>query len=176
MKSHRLIIFAILMVLFGIALSAFTLFYLVRNQENVSLRLDSFKDEISQIVPIQGENATDEQVAQAVYEYCQENGCIGPQGSIGPTGPEGDTGPRGFQGQDGLSIQGPTGVQGEQGPVGPEGPQGEQGPSGRKVERRCVVLDQTTRRIEWRLQGDEDWQVEYYLSPGQRCPEEVENG
>lgn len=175
MKSHKLLIVAFIMLLAGMLISGLTLFYLVQNKDNISFRLQSFEDKISHLNPINGKNATDEQVKKAVEDYCEwHNNCSGLQGDVGPIGPQGPIGAQGIMGS--MGLQGPQGLTGEQGPkgdTGETGPQGEPGENGPESERRCVVVDQTTRRIEWRNVGYDVWQIEYYLSVGQKCPQEV---
>ena len=91
-----------------------------------------------------GGAVTDEQIAQAVAQYLEENpvaegpaGPAGPQGETGPAGPagpqgeRGETGPVGPAGPQGeTGEQGPQGERGETGPAGPAGPQGETGEQG----------------------------------------------
>lgn len=66
---------------------------------------------------------TDEQVAQAVEKYLEENpvppGEPGPEGPQGPVGPQGDPGPQGPQGE-----KGETGEKGDPGPAGQPGENG----------------------------------------------------
>lgn len=177
MKHNKLLtIIAFILLLIGVLTSVFTFAYLIQNQENVSLRLDSFQNDISKINPLDGKDASDEQVREAVKQYCLEhNNCIGNSGNTGPQGPIGQMG---LQGALGLTGErGPPGAQGPQGTQGPEGSQGiqgEPGANGREIEKQCVVVNSTKRRIEWRLVGDNFWQVEYFLSPGQLCPQEVQ--
>jgi hypothetical protein len=158
MKSKASIILAILVFL-GMAISAYTLYYMINNQENISLRLDQGLNDIFKQKPLDGKNATNEQIAMAVADYCTRNNyCTGSQG------PEGKTivGPRGDQGETGTGV------------TGPKGEQGDMGPQGRSLEERCVVVNSTKRRIEQKYTDSETWQVKYYLSPGQLCPEEVQ--
>lgn len=177
MKHNKLLtIIAFILLLIGVLTSVFTFAYLIQNQENVSLRLDSFQNDISKINPLDGKDASDEQVREAIKQYCEErNNCIGSSGDTGPQGLIGQTGLQGLLGSRGeRGPPGSQGPQGSQGPEGIQGPQGEPGANGREIEKQCVVVSPTKRRIEWRLTGDGGWQVEYFLSPGQLCPQEVQ--
>ena len=179
MKSGRLLIVAIVFMVLGFIISGFTLIFLIYKQDDASWRLQGFEQKISSINPINGKDATDEQVQNALTLYCSfRNNCTGPQGPLGPQGQTGETGQPGNRGLQGaMGLQGPIGQpgpQGEKGDTGATGPQGEPGADGREMERRCVVVDPSTRRIEFRYVGDDTWQIEYYLSPGQLCPSEVE--
>lgn len=97
-----------------------------------------------------GANASNDQVAQAVRDYCTTSGkChgapgkdgtpgdpgkVGARGPIGPAGPQGQTGAKGDDGARGAAgAQGPKGddgAPGAAGPAGPPGPQGDPGPAG----------------------------------------------
>ena len=127
-------------MIIGLILSGVTLFLLITNQENISLKLQDFQNHISSLSPLNGKNATDEQVYKAVEEYCfYHNDCAGIRGD---TGLRGQQGPIGMQGDEGdLGLRGPQGEQGPIGQTGPQGLQGEQGTpgaDGRETERRCI--------------------------------------
>ena len=166
-------------IVLAIAMSLFALYITVHSQKTVSSSLKNFQQTILGIKPINGKDVTVEQIAEAVSNYCnQQNHCEGLQGrngiSIqGPVGPQGPKGIEGIMGAAGLSIVGPKGETGATGPVGADGQTGEAGANGRTLEQRCLVVDQNTRRIEQKYTDDESWSPLYYLSPNQRCPEEV---
>lgn len=70
-----------------------------------------------------GPGPTDQQVADAVAEYCAANG-----GCVGATGPAGPAGVQGVAGNDGKAgapgADGATGATGPAGPAGPTCPEG----------------------------------------------------
>ena len=170
MKYKTLIVLALLMMVIGIAVSSYTLWYFIKNKDTLSLNLEQKIGQISSVKPINGKDASDEQVYFAIVRYCQQNDCTGARGFVGPLGPQGP------MGLPGVSVVGPKGDMGVTGPQGPVGPQGIEGPQGvtRTLEQRCVVIN-NKRRIEQKYTDSEAWEVLYYLSPGQRCPEEVKD-
>lgn len=76
-----------------------------------------------------GQNATNDQVAGAVQDYCAAHGgCIGAPGQTGAAGPAGKDGQSGADGANGaVGPPGPPGADGAQGPAGPAGPAGSDG-------------------------------------------------
>lgn len=161
-----------IVMLLSIVMSLIMIWFLITTDKSVALKLENFEKTVSNIKPINGKDVTLEQVAEAVGRYCeQRNNCSGLHGENGQSiqGPPGAMGPMGLEGIPGMSIQG---SQGETGPEGPQGPPGVAGTNGRTLEQRCVVVDSKTRRIEQKYTDAEDWDVLYYLSKGQTCPEE----
>lgn len=161
----------------SILTSLFMIWFLFSSDKAVSLKLEDFKQTISNIKPINGKDVTVEQVAEAVVNYCeQRNHCAGLNGDDGQsiqgsTGPKGDTGIQGIPGISIVGPQGSVGATGAQGEQGIQGVQGDTGASGRTLEQRCVV-GEDDRRIEQKYTDGEDWEVLYYLAKGQRCPQE----
>ena len=172
MKNKLQLAITILMVI-GLAIGIFALAYLIKNQDNLSLKVDTFESTLSKLNPINGKDATDEQILNGIALYCkQHNDC---------TGKDGKSPIKGIDYNDGMSIKGDKGdsIKGDKGDSikGDAGADstvpGSAGTPGPGTERRCVVVSPSSRRIEWRNEGDDGWQLEYYLSPGQLCPQEV---
>lgn len=172
LTQDKLFIVAMVMMLIGIFISTGTLWYVVKNKDTISESIqNSVLAELAKYkLPTEDLSEKDARLLIAVAKYCEShNGCKGKTGdSI--VGPKGNTGPAGKKGLDGKD--GSDGLQGLIGLPGPQGMSGENGTNGadgRPVERRCNV-----NRMEWRIQGDESWQVEFKLAEGQSCA--VEGG
>lgn len=177
MRQSKLLTAVIAMMLIGIVISAFTLWYVIDNrgvltadfQKKIQEELKRYKfpEEEKQALSL-----NEAQVYIQVAKYCESHGnCRGRDGvpgrSIqGPVGPIGASGAQGLSGINGASVQGVPGVRGKDGEIGPQGPSGQ---DGRDIERRCNT---NVSRMEWRLVGDENWKIEYSLAPGQTCGEE----
>lgn len=173
-KREKLFAVAVILMIVGILLSAFTLWYTIINRDNltkvvdksIASRLADFK--VPQQV-IQEATVDEAKILLAVARYCSgRDVCAGRDGKT-------VMGPVGLQGPSGISIQGPVGPEGPQGPIGPqgdEGPIGPQGPAGTDApitEERC---NSETNTIERRRPPDENWQPYYKLAPGQTCAQE----
>lgn len=173
-----------IVMLMSIATSAFMIWFLVTTDKSVALKLDTFEQTLSNIKPVNGKDVTLDQVAEAVGKYCeQRDNCSGlhgldskipgPAGSPstvpGPIGGNGYTPIKGIDYFDGIT---PPCYFTESQCVGNTGNEGQTGPAGRTLEQRCVVIDPNTRRIEQKYTDAEDWDVLYYLSTGQTCPQE----
>lgn len=172
MKKQRLLTsLALILAILILFLTGYTLLYIITNTQQVEERL---RRQIS--LDIAGIKVPASVEGEAGEDGISIKGDKGDTGATGPQGPQGPIGPHGEQGDFGSQgFQGPQGPPGEPGSVGPPGPQGEAGPPGRTTEQRCVVVDVNTRRIEQKYTDSETWEVLYYLSPGQRCPEEPQN-
>lgn len=167
---------AILVMVFSICFSGFLLWYLVINRDNITLQLqNSLRNELAKYNLDSQEplNVDEAKLAIAVAKYCEtRNYC---KGKDGYNGSKGDQGIGGLQGLQGIAgALGLTGPRGEQGEIGPAGPEGQPGSVGRTIEERCRVIDSDRRRIESKYIDVENWDIKYYLSPGQLCPEEVQ--
>lgn len=82
-----------------------------------------------------GPGPTEEQVAEAVAEFCSEGACDGPAGEPGPAGPVGHAGDTGAQGEPGATGDaGPAGPAGDTGPAGADGAPGADGVDGQDGE------------------------------------------
>lgn len=183
MKQRRLTLLLIILLMIGIAVSLIALWYGLKNKADFNEFNNEFKQlrqELEQYNYPDNDKAdvsvNEAEIFVAVGKYCEtRDECRGLQGYSGQS-------IQGPQGPPGISIQGPQGIQGEIGPIGPQGVQGEQGPQGdqgipgRTLEERCTVTQDTKRRIEQKYTDAELWEVKYYLSPGQLCPQEVDNG
>lgn len=154
--SRAVLLLALLILL----MTSFLVYYMLANQEKVEMRLrDQVNSEVAKNKPADGQDG------ESIVGPQGERGYVGPQGVPGP---QGSNGPQGFNG---VSIQGPQGPQGQSGPQGIQGEQGVPGQDGREIERRCNAKK---KRIEWRYNGDEFWQVEFILPEGAKCPGESE--
>lgn len=144
MKQKKLTLLAIALALALLFLTAYTLFYIVRNRGGIESRLREQLDR--QIANIQ--------LPPGQAGLKGEKGEQGPQGIQGYPGPKGDKGDQGNIGNTGASIQGPPGATGATGPQGPQGEQGEPGQNGREVEFRCNPANDN---YEYRYVGDDGW-------------------
>jgi hypothetical protein len=177
-KVDPLLALLVLMMVVGIGLSIFTFWYTYKNKESLTTSLQaSIREEIKRYnvnAPADLSKLTidESKIYLAVVQYCSVNDCTGKDGKT-------ISGPQGPQGIPGLSIIGERGFQGEQGPQGApggkgdKGDTGEQGPSGRYIEEQCTVRGER-RFIEQKYNDSEAWSLKYYLSPGQLCPQEVQ--
>ncbi len=166
MKKQRFLTgFALVLATLILFLTGYTLLYLITNSKDVEDRLrKQIQVEIAGI-----------QVPLSITPKDGKDGdsIIGPRGEMGANGLQGIQGVQGPQGIQGIQGEGTSG---QDGSPGAQGIRGEPGVSGRTLEQRCTVVDKTTRRIEQKYTDVDQWEVLYYLSPGQRCPQEVENG
>lgn len=172
-RQNRLVAIAIVMMVVGLALSAFTLWYMVVNQKTFEAKLQqNLNNELAKYnLPDAKDITADEaQLYLAVAKFCEaNNNCQGPKGDVGASGVQGIEGLQGLVGATGL-----TGSNGLTPPCyftesqcqGRDGEQGASGTPARNIERRC---NPEQKRVEWRLEGDTAWSVEYYLSPLQTC-------
>jgi hypothetical protein len=166
MKKQRLLTgIALVLAILILFLTGYTLLYIITNSKNVEDRLRrQIQVEIAGI-----------QIPLSVTPKDGKDG----ESIIGSKGDRGETGAQGLQGTQGIQgVEGPQGIQGapgENGIQGETGPQGAPGVSGRTLEQRCTINGET-RRIEQKYTDAEQWEVLYYLSPGQKCAQEVENG
>lgn len=178
-KSNRLTLIALIMMAIGVVVSGFTLWYVVTNREAFQAEIQkSLQQELAKYnlqVP-QNMTVDEAKVYLAVVKYCENTGnCIGRTGANGSNGANGTNGNNGytpvkgvdyFDGKDGVT---PPCMLTEAQCQGADGSNGTNGENGREVERRCNADRQ---RMEWRLVGDPNWQVEFKLAPGQSCVKE----
>lgn len=177
MKRHdALTLITVIMLIIGIIVSAFTLWFVITNRNALSVEVQSLRQELSKYKYPQNVNDVsfdDAKLYIMVAKYCEvRNDCRGFNGQSiqGGIGPQGLQGIQGAQGEAGfVGPQGERGLQGETGATGATGAQGDRGADGRQIERRCNA---EKNRIEWRYEGDEQWRVEYKLAPGQSCETE----
>lgn len=173
MRKNKLFLVVMILSFLTLLFSICTFVYYISHQEE--LVKSSIQEELSKYqVNTEDISVDDSKVLLAIVRYCEANDkCKGPQGlaGIGIIGPQGLQGPQGesIQGKDGISIKGDKGDKGDQG-ESIQGPPGIPGTPAPKTERRCNAEE---HRIEWRNEGDEAWQTEYYLSPLQSCNGEL---
>lgn len=178
LRQRTLLLVAGTMMVISILISGFTYWYLIRNQDALRTEFkNNLREELGKYNFPEAEDIDidDAQIYLQVAKYCENNNCTGDRGLRGPIGTQGPMGLIGMQGPKGDT--GVAGTPGEQGPQGIQGVQGEpgaQGEPGKTLEQRCFIVDSNTRRIEQKYTVDETWTILYYLSPNQRCPEEVE--
>lgn len=175
-KHDRLTTVAIGMMILGICVSAFTLWYVINNRNALSLELQNLNNQLAKYKypqQVKPDSIDDAKIYIAIGQFCEaHSNCKGRdgvsiQGVQGVAGAQGLQGERGFPGAQGEpGIQGAQGIQGETGATGAQGEQGVPGHDGREIERRCNA---SRNRMEWRYAGDETWNVEYNLAPGQTC-------
>ena len=171
-SSRKLYWVAAFIMVVCLATTAFAAWYTIANQKKFDRQFQDIKKqlEIYNLPQADSTNITPDeaQYLLAVAKYCEVNdrcrGYIGLQGPIGTQGVQGVSGEQGPVGQSGAQ-----GTQGEKGIDGLTGANGANGSDGREVERRC---NPDRRRMEWKLAGDDQWQVEYNLAPGQSCAKE----
>jgi hypothetical protein len=168
-KQKFLTTLALVMAILILFLTGYTLLYIITNSQDVEERLrKQIQVEIAGIkVPVTI-SPKDGKNGDSIIGEKGDRGEMGLQGGQGVPGVQGPMGPMGPQG-----LQGERGFDGAQGLQGDQGTPGEQGTSGRTLEQRCVVVNETTRRIEQKYTDAEQWEVLYYLSPGQKCAQEV---
>lgn len=160
MNQKGLTRLAIALAVLVFIMTAFLVFYTLTNQDEVESRLrDQVNSEVAKNKPADGIDG------QSIVGPQGPQGYQGIQGSLGPQGPTGNNG------LNGISIQGAQGPAGEAGTQGIQGEQGTPGADGRELERRC---NSKKNRMEWRLTGEEVWQVEFILPEGAKCPGESE--
>lgn len=165
----------VILLLLAFLTSVGILFYYVTHPQDITSVVQKSVEEELKKYHINTDNLSldESKIVLAVAQYCaaDPNNCRGPQGDTGATGLQGlkgDSGTIGANGKDAVNGEnGTNGADGKDGAEGTQGPPGEKGEPGPKTERRCNAEE---RRMEWRNEGDENWQVEYYLSPLQSCP------
>lgn len=169
MKKDRLLVITVILLALTFVTSTGILVYYITHRNDLAASVQNSVREELQKYNLSSDKISidDSEIILAVAHYCSANdGCRGPQGApgLGIQGSQGVQGTQGVQGS--VGAEGPPGIPGKDGETGPRG---EQGPPGPKTERRCNAVG---HRVEWRNEGDETWQVEYYLAPLQTCPTE----
>lgn len=175
-KSNRLTVIAIILMVVGIIVSCFTFYLVITNQaafkaevqKSLEQELEKYNLSTPKETPID-----DNKLLLAVARYCEvRNNCTGRDGQPG-VGVPGLNGNNGFNGYSPLKnldyFDGEPGYTPVKGVDYFDGDPGAPGTNGREVERRC---NPDRQRMEWRLSGDPNWQVEYKLAPGQSCEKE----
>ena len=189
MKQKWLLIIILMMMLVGIAVSSYTLWYSIRNKDAISATIENnIKEELKkyEIPDVEKLSLDESKLALAVAHYCEpRNECRGYDGISGQSplcllepsrcqGANGITPIKGVDYRDGVDGITPScyftenQCQGADGVDGMDGMNGANGADGREIERRCNA---EADRMEWRLTGDDFWQVEFMLSKGQKCIE-----
>jgi hypothetical protein len=166
MKKERLLIATVILLGIAFITSMGILFYYITHSDDLTASVqNSVQQELKKYnLSVDKMSLDDSKITLSVARYCSANdGCRGAQG-ISLQGSQGIQGAPGVNGSAG--VDGRNGLDGKDG-ESITGPQGERGQSGAPTERRCNA---EMSRMEWRNQGDESWQVEYYLSPLQSCP------
>lgn len=158
MKQKHLTILAITLAVLLLALTSYTLVYIVTNNKIVESRLkDQIIAEVAKNKPqngINGEDASEEQILDAIAAYCKRhNDCTGSNGKDGKSPIKGIDYNDGINGQNGSN--GFNGVDGKDG-VGQKGDPGNPGQPGRETEFRC---EPDTYNYQYRYVGDEGWQT-----------------
>lgn len=178
---------AVVMMLACLITTGFALWYNLSSQSRINRQFEDIKKQLEQYnIPEQTNITPDEaQYLLAIAQYCEaHNECKGDSGVktelLQPTiieqqfrGVDGTTPPCYFEdaqcrGSNGLT---PPCYFTDSQCVGQRGSDGSNGTNGREVERQCNA---ERNRMEWRLQGEENWRVEYNLAPGQTCATEEE--
>lgn len=183
-KNNKLIVLATAMMLVGISLSAFTLWYMITNQPRLESKLqENLKAELAKYNFPNIDKITPDEAEMyiAVAKYCEaNNNCKGPTGNngINGTSPECLNLTTRCQGVNGTApTKGIDYGDGMDGLTPPcyfnesqcQGSQGVPGEPAKPIERQCNA---EKRRVEWRNQGETNWQVEYKLAPLQTCETE----
>lgn len=168
-KSNRKLFWIAAVVMVAcLGVTAFAVWYTLSSQDKFNRQFEDIKRQLNEYnlsddtVTVKPDEA---QYLLAVAKYCEANSmCRGRTGLQGEQGLQGIQGAMGLQGLQG--VQGIKGDKGDTGEKGADGLPGVNGQNGRPVERQCNPEKQ---RMEWRLQGEENWIVEYNLAPGQSC-------
>lgn len=148
LRKHLVVAWALLILL--ITLSAFVLYYLVKNQDSIGKDIErSLSERISQIKPGEGQKGEDAYTPVKGLDYFD--------GKSGAKGDKGEPGEKGESGTPAPVISGPMGPQGPAGIDGTAGAQGEPGAPARELEIQCRQ-DGPYAVTEKRYTGDENWQ------------------
>ncbi len=176
MKRERLLLVTVILLGLAFLTSVGILFYYITHTQNISDTIrKSVEMELKKYnIPTKELSVDESKLVLAIARYCAvENNCRGPQGNPGLS-VEGQPGKEGQEGQKGADAN--PAIDGQSGKDGATGAQGEKGEPGPRTERRCRVdnalsaLSSEPRYlIEWRNEGDENWQIEYYLGISQTC-------
>lgn len=183
MKRERLLLAAVIFLALAFLTSVGILFYYITHSQNLAATVQkSVEQELKKYnIPTKELTVDESKLVLAIARYCAVgDNCRGPQGDTGLSiqGSPGKVGLAGSEGQKGADAKnGTDGQIGKDGKDGEPGQQGEKGEPGPRTERRCrldsalSLLNNDNRYvIDWRNEGDENWQVEYYLGPSQTCP------
>lgn len=188
MKNNRALTWVATFILFiSIVLCGFTLWYVINSKDALSKELKNTIKQLQQYnLPkeeIKDVTLDEAKLYLAIAKYCEStNNCEGKDGKDGAS-PVCIFEPRQCRGTDAITplkgvdyVDGITPpcyftinqCQGENGVNGTNGQNGADGANGKTIERRC---NSERDRMEWRYDGDESWQPEYNLAPGQTCAE-----
>lgn len=183
---------ASLVVIISILLSVFTLLLVINSKDALTKELRATVEQLQKYnfpkEEVKNVTLDEAKLYLAVAKYCEErNNCRGANGRDGQHGvsPACLLLPNQCQGANGQNAYTPVkgvdyfdGLTPEcyfseskcQGKDGVDGQSGTNGADGREVERQC---NKELSRMEWRLTGDDLWQPEYNLAPGQTCVTEA---
>ncbi len=184
MNKRTLSWIATIMLIVSVSVCGFTLWYVISSKDSITKELRTTIEELKKYNfpkdEVKDVTLDEAKLYLAVAKYCEENNdCKGKDGIspaciLEPSQCRGADAPipvKGVDYNDGITPPCYFTInqcQGDNGVNGTDGTNGTDGANGKPVLRRC---NPETNRMEWQLEGDESWQPEYNLAPGQTCVE-----
>lgn len=182
MNNKHLTWVATVVLIISILLCSFTLWYVITSKDALSQELKNTLKQLEQYnLPkedVKDVTLDEAKLYLAIAKYCENtDNCKGGDGKDGVSpacifdasqcrGADGKTPVKGIDYNDGITPPCYFTLSECQGADGTNGTDGQNGANGKPVLRRC---NPETNRMEWQHEGDESWQPEYNLAPGQTC-------